>query len=329
MREVSEQEKKDKRFSVIVSGIIHTSLLVLFIFLVAWRMPDPPPEEYGMELNIGVDAQGSGDIDNDQEATPEETENETPPESETETEEVQEETVEETPVEEEVEEVEPVTEPVEEVQEVVEEVTDPVEEPTEEVVDPVESQPEESDVKAEEEKKEEVKEVEKKEEEKPKEEEKKPEPPKPKPKPTVNKKALLGSKKSDTDSKEKAASSQGKTVDERGQMGKPDGKKNTDGQVPGGADFGVSLSLDGWKWDRPPADKDDSQIDGIIKFSIQVDDRGDVMSVTKMPGTTISDNNIVAFYKRQVEKLIFIRTDNTKAAAAISKGEITFVLKTK
>jgi len=327
-KEVSEQEKKDKRFSMIVSAIVHTSLLVLLIFLVAWRMPDPPPEEYGMELNIGVDEQGSGDVDSDLDDSPEETENETPPESENDTEEVQEETVDETPVEEPVEEVEPITEPVEEVQEVVEEVTEPVETPAEEVVDPVETQETESDVKVEEEKKEEVKEEEKKEEVKPVEEEKKPVEPKPKPKPVVNDRALLGSKKSDTDSKEAAASNQGKT-DERGQMGKPEGKKNTDGQVPGGADIGVSLSLDGWKWDRPPADKDDSQIDGIIKFSIQVDDRGDVMSVTKMPGTTISDNNVVAFYKRQVEKLIFIRTDNSKAASAISKGEITFVLKTK
>ena len=97
----------------------------------------------------------------------------------------------------------------------------------------------------------------------------------------------------------------------------------------GGADFGVSLSLDGWKWERPPADKDDSQIDGIIKFEIKVDDRGEVLSVTKKPGTTISDNTVIAFYKRQVEKLIFIRTDTKNAASAISKGEITFVLKTK
>ena len=44
------------------------------------------------------------------------------------------------------------------------------------------------------------------------------------------------------------------------------------------------------------------------------------MTVTKMPGTTISDNTIVDFYKKQVQKLIFIRTNNAQAAAAISKG---------
>ena len=329
MKEATEQEKKDKRFSMIMSGIVHTSLLVLFLFLVAWRMPDPPPEEYGMELNIGVDETGSGDVDSDLDDTPVETENETPPESEDNTEELQEEPTEETPTEDPVEEpVEEVQDPVEEVQEVVEEVTEPVEEPTEEVVTPTETQETESDVKAEEQKQEQVEEEKKEEEVKPVEEEKKPEPPTPKPKPEINKQALLGSKKSETDSKDPAASSQGKTVDERGQMGKPTGKKNTDGQVPGGADFGVSLSLDGWKWERPPADKDDSQIDGVIKFRIIVDDRGDVVDVIKIPGTTISNNNVVSFYEKQVRKLVFIRTADKNNIADRSVGEITFVIKT-
>ena len=310
MTRITEQEKKDKRFSIIISVMIHSSLLALFIFLVAWRMPDPPPEEYGMELNLGFDEQGSGDLEQKADNPVQDTENDIPPESETDTEEV-------------TEEAQPDSEPIEEVQEVEE--VEPAE-PTEKVVAPTETQPTESDVKVTEENKEEIEEGEK-EDLKPVEEEKKPEPPKPKP--VVNKRALLGSKKSDTDSRYPVSGNQGKTLDKRGNMGKPDGKKNTDGRVSGGADFGVSLSLDGWKWDRPPADKDDSQIDGIIKFEIKVDDRGDVLSVTKKPGTTISDNTVIAFYKRQVEKLIFIRTDTKNAASAISKGEITFVLKTK
>ena len=308
MIRITEQEKKDKRFSIIMSVMIHSSLLALFIFLVAWRMPDPPPEEYGMELNLGFDEQGSGDLE--QKADNQDTENDIPPESETDTEEV-------------TEEAQPDAEPIEEVQEVAE--SEPAE-PAEKVVAPTETQPTESDVKAEEENKEEIEEG-KKEDVRPVEEEKKPEPPKPKP--VVNKRALLGAKKSDTNSRYPASGNQGDTLDKRGNMGKPDGKKNTDGRVSGGADFGVSLSLDGWKWERPPADKDDSQIDGIIKFEIKVDDRGEVLSVTKKPGTTISDNTVIAFYKRQVEKLIFIRTDTKNAASAISKGEITFVLKTK
>lgn len=339
MKEASEQEKKDKKFGMIMSAIVHGTLLCIFLILVAWRAPDPPNKEYGMEVNIGFQDVGFGDTESEVDSPLPDTENETPPDAEADTQETQEEVVDES-TEEVVEEVAPevqqevkeeVTEPVEEVKEV-------VEDPVEEVADPVTTQETESPVKAEEEKKEPT-EKEKVEEEKPVEEKKdpvtppaeeeKPVEPKPKPKPTVNKKAILGGKKTDTNATDPASSNQGKTVDERGNMGKPDGKKNTDGQVPGGADFGVSLNLDGWKWNRPPADKDDSQIDGIIKFQIQVDDRGDVIDVIKMPGTTISDNTIVNFYEKQVRKLIFIRTDNTKAAAAISKGEITFVIKTK
>ena len=328
MREISEQEKKDKRFSVIVSAIIHTGLIVLFIFLVAWRMPDPPIPEYGMELNMGFDDQGSGDNESEVDNPDPEIENETPPESELDAEEQNEEVIDE-PVEEVVEEI---TEPVEEVTEPVEEVVEPVEEVTEpvkEVVDPVEATQETtSDVTATEEKKvEEKKEEEEKPEEKPKEEEKKPvEKPK-----EVDKRALMGgaSQKSDAKSNEKASSNEGRTTDARGNMGKPEGKKDAKGEQPGDAAFGVSLDLDGWKWDSPPADKDDSQIDGVIIFNISVDDRGDVQSVVRAPGTTISDGNVINFYRKQVQKLIFIRKANTEAAAAISKGKITFVIKTK
>ncbi|MBO6761051.1 MAG: hypothetical protein JJ909_08785, partial [Roseivirga sp.] len=63
-------------------------------------------------------------------------------------------------------------------------------------------------------------------------------------------------------------------------------------------------------------------------FAIDVDDRGKVLRVTVVPGTTISDNTIVDFYKKQVLELRFIQTDASKAPAAVSKGEVTFVIKT-
>ncbi|MFT7268789.1 MAG: protein TonB, partial [Roseivirga sp.] len=120
----------------------------------------------------------------------------------------------------------------------------------------------------------------------------------------------------------------GKVADTRGNMGDPTGKATANGSKAGGADPGVSLSLEGWKWQAPPAEKDESQIDGIIKFSIEVDDRGTVINVTKIPGTTISDNTVIEFYKKQVEKLLFTQTDPSKAVAMTSRGEITFVIKT-
>ena len=96
---MSEQEKKDKKYSVIFSSIVHGSLLAIFLLLVAWREPDPPRPEYGMELAFGTETEGSGDVVQETETVTEETENETPPDAETDTEETHEEVVEEEVVE--------------------------------------------------------------------------------------------------------------------------------------------------------------------------------------------------------------------------------------
>lgn len=319
---MSEQEKKDKRFSVIVSAIIHSSLIALFLVLVAWREPDPPIPEYGIELNLGFQDAGSGDTERTTDAQVEDTEEDTPPDAEADTENNEVEEAQEEVQEEVVEEQKPVETPP--VQEVKEEAK-PVEQTVKETV----TTPEKTEVKAEE-KTPPVTETKKEETAPPKEEKKVEEKPKeePKPKPVIDNRALMGGKKTNTDSKETTSNNQGTQTDTRGNMGDPTGKKNTNGVDPGGADLGVSYSLDGWKWQSPPADKDDSQIDGIIKFSITVDDRGKVLSVAIIPGTTISDNTIVEFYKKQVLELRFIQTDPSKAPAAISKGEVTFVIKT-
>ncbi|WP_421978834.1 hypothetical protein [Roseivirga seohaensis] len=322
---MSDQEKKDKKFSMIMSVIVHGTILTFLLFLVAWRQPDPPIPEYGIELNFGFEEAGSGDIERENEAEIEETENDTPPESEQESEE---DPVEETPVEQKVQEVVPPK------QEVVKEVAK--ETPKEEVKAEVVQQ-KENVVKAEEKKVEEV--VEKKEEEKPPVEvkkevtkpvEEKKEEVKPKPVPVVDQRAIMGGgKKAESDSKEAASNNQGKEVDKRGNMGDPKGKTTTNGTKPGGADLGgVSLSLEGWKWDSPPTEKDDSQVDGMITFNIEVDDRGTVTTVTNIPITTIKENDIIEFYKKQVEKLTFTRTDLSKSTFGKSVGKITFVIKT-
>lgn len=326
---MSEQEKKDKKFSMILTGLIHGLVALLLIFLVAWREPDPPIPEYGIELNFGFEEEGGGDIERDTPAQVEETEEDTPPDAEVETEEVETEEIQETETEQVQEEEVPPTETTTE--EVAEE--PPAEET---VVDPITTETE-SEVKAEE-KKEEVVEEKKEEttppkkevvEEKPPVEEKKEVvKPKPKPKPTLDSRALMGGKKTDSKSKETASNNQGDDRSKMGNQGNPKGDKNTSGENPGGAELGYSLSLDGWRWESPPADKDDSQIDGVIKFAIDVDDRGKVLKASIIPGTTISDNTIVEFYRKQVMRLSFIQIDASKAPAPISKGEVTFVIKT-
>lgn len=109
----------------------------------------------------------------------------------------------------------------------------------------------------------------------------------------------MGGKKTDVQNTEEASNNQGSSTDEKGNEGNPDGKATAKGKTDGGADMGVSYSLDGWKWQSPPTEKDNSQVDGVIKFSISVDDRGKVIAISVVPGTTISDNTIVDFYKNR------------------------------
>ena len=318
---MSEQEKKDKRFSIVVSAIIHSSLVALFLILVAWRPPDPPIPEYGIELNLGFQEAGSGDTERTAETLVEDTEQDTPPDAENETENNESDEAQEEPEEEVVEETKPVTPPVEQVKEEAK----PVEQTVKEAV----KTPEKTEVKVEE-KTPPVTEAKKEKTSPPKEEKKVEEKPKevPKPKPVVDNRALMGGKKSNTDNKDNSSNNQGTQTDTRGNMGDPEGKKNAKGTNPGGADLGVSYSLDGWKWQSPPTQKDNSQIEGIIKFSIKVDDRGKVIEVNSIQGTTISDNKIVQFYKEQVLGLRFIQTDPTKTPALQSKGEVVFRIKT-
>lgn len=58
----TEREKKNKRIAAVTSIGVHVLLFVIFLFAVAWRSPDPPLPEFGIELNFGLDSQGSGDV---------------------------------------------------------------------------------------------------------------------------------------------------------------------------------------------------------------------------------------------------------------------------
>ncbi len=59
---MNEQEKKNRRVGLLTSAGIHVLIFVLLFFVIAWRAPDPPLPEFGIELNFGLDDQGSGDI---------------------------------------------------------------------------------------------------------------------------------------------------------------------------------------------------------------------------------------------------------------------------
>jgi outer membrane biosynthesis protein TonB len=79
---IEQREKQGKRFGAIMTISIHAVLLLLFLFLLAWQPPDPPIPSYGVELNFGLDAAGSGDVQSESPANNQEEEQqqeETPP----------------------------------------------------------------------------------------------------------------------------------------------------------------------------------------------------------------------------------------------------------
>jgi hypothetical protein len=59
---LSKDEQKNRRIGVAVSITIHTLLVLLLFIINAWKAPDPPLPEYGIELNFGITDAGSGDI---------------------------------------------------------------------------------------------------------------------------------------------------------------------------------------------------------------------------------------------------------------------------
>jgi outer membrane biosynthesis protein TonB len=88
-----QRERKNNRIAWATSIAVHTALFIAFLFAVAWRAPDPPLPEVGIQLNFGLDTQGSGDV---QPETPVGTEEKADQTEEVKSEEQQEEVVSET-----------------------------------------------------------------------------------------------------------------------------------------------------------------------------------------------------------------------------------------
>ena len=280
---------------MIISGIAHIAVLVLFIFLVAWRAPNPPHPEIGIELNFGTSAEGTGDtqpepftpaVDTDSE--------EDAPEAED----------------------EPVTEVTEEV---TEETTEPVEATVQEVVEtaeqaevkPVTEQPTEAPVKEpevkEEAKKEEAKEVVK---EEPKE---------------LPKVLYPGTKDGKADEAKNA--NQGDKTDAEGDQGDKEGTVDSRALygTPGGGDGGASLNMTGWRWDRIPDPKEKSSEDGKVVIKVTIDNRGEVTSAEVVAGTTVT-RTTANKYRDEVSKLTFSKTNPGATPEAQTVGYVTFVL---
>lgn len=298
----TQQEKKNKRIAFLSTAGIQVLVLLLLFLIVAWRAPNPPLPEYGIELNFGMDTQGSGEV---QPETPVGNEGDLPEET-----------------------AQPEEKPSEEIEDVVEKETKPAEvKPVEEqIVSKVESPVV-------------VKEKEKKEEavkpvvEKPKEkvekvEEKKVEEKKVEKKPEIDSKAVYKPSTQPAESdkegdKEGKPGNQGDDKGKTGDKGSPEGTldaKALYGQQ-GGGGGGVSMSgFNGFDWPKvqTPSMPDDAY--GVYEFMVKVDDQGDVISVTPLKrGLSLEAERKL---KEVIQRLVFVPKGSNLPPQ--SEGKITF-----
>ena len=258
---------KDRRRGVIGTTIVHLLLIVALLFL-ALRTPLPLPGEEGVEVNLGYDDMGMGDVQTEsppvQTVTPPPMPQQevTEPEPVVEEEEIITQDIEETPViEEEItEEVKEDPEPEPEPEEIIEEIPEPQEEIVEEIIEKtVDSSLLYTENVAEK--------------------------PVPNPEPVVNEKALFTGGSQNT-----SGTNQG-IAGGAGDQGKPHGFENSnkyDGQ--GGLGNGISFSLGGRGskfLDKPSANFKEQ---GTVKIDIWVDRNGNVKNAAvNRKGTNIID----------------------------------------
>ncbi len=291
-----EQERKNRLVALFSTLGIHGMLLLLMFFIIAWKAPNPPLGEAGVDLNIGLEFEGSGDVQ------PEEPVGGT----------------DQSKVEKEETKPEQPQQPLEEVKETIKPVEAKVEE--EKIAT---GNDEESTVvvKEKKEKKEEVKPV-----EKPKEKvEEKPI--------AVYKPAnptKVDGEKSNQNGKVGKPGNQGDDQNKIGDKGDPqgtvDGKamygKPGDG---GGGNGGSSLEMSGWRWDEKPNPTVPANESGRVVFEIKVDGDGEVISIKTLERSISAEAEQSC--KKAIEKLTFTKTGTN--VPSISTGKITFVVRAR
>jgi len=289
------RDKKNRRIAFLISAAIHAGLFLIFFLLISWSAPYPPAPEYGVELNFGLDNQGGGEI---QPTVP-----------------VGNPDAQENDADQKTDETKIDTEPVKEVAQQKEEIA--------KTDDKIISD-ETSDV--------EVKSKKNKPEEKPKEKvEVKKEKNKTadEVKPVVKKEAVYtgktGEKKGETNQSQ--GDDEGKVGDKGNPQGKLDAKALYGNPGGGGGGNGFGLSMSGWDWaDKPKIPDIPDNENGKITFEIECDEDGDIVSIKTLDrGLSLKAEQLL---KAEIQKSSLYRVSNGKAAAR-SKGQVVFVLRTK
>ncbi|WP_242918733.1 hypothetical protein [Pontibacter liquoris] len=296
-----QQEEKHKRIAAAVSVVVHILLVLFLIYMLAWRAPDPPAEVDGIELNFGLDAVGSGDVQtmatpnvskNVKDSKPAPTQPKPEPEPDPQP------VAKATPPQP-ADAPKVVTTTADAPVSVKEEAKpQPKPQPKEAVKTPVKAQP--------------VEEVAKKEPEKPK--------------------SLYPGKPTTSTGNGKAGSSDeatgnnnGDDTGKVGDKGNPEGKldaKALYGKPGGGA--GGSLDMPGWRYDIEPKRDPYNNESGIIKFRIKIDGEGNIVNVEVLENNV--SPQVLKWYKDQLQKTSFSRTGgggNSTGASGIVTIRIT------
>lgn len=301
---LTQEEEKNKKVAAGISIALHIIILLLLFYLLAWNgAPGKPDTEIGIELDFGMDAVGSGDVQstaspneskNVQDSKPAPTQPDPLPEPEP--------VATATPT--------PPT-PVEAPKVVSTTADAPVS--VKEVVKPQpKPQPKVEEVK--------------KPVEQPKEEPKK-EPEKPRSlypgKPTES----TGTGKSGT-SNEATGNNNGDDANKIGDKGDPRGimgAKNYEG-TPGGGGGGDGLDLAGWRYDISPKRDPYENETGFVKFRIRIDADGNLVGIDRLESTV--SPHVEKWYREQLQKTTFSRTGGGRTATGAT-GTVTFVIRSR
>ncbi len=293
----NSQDKKNKRIAFLVSAGLHTSLFLIFFFLISWRAPYPPAPEYGVVLNYGLDDQGGGEIQPETPVGNSEVDNKN------------------TELQADENLQDEATKSADQKEEVKEEKTDaPLSDENSDVTVKTEKK------KIEDKPKEKIEKVEPKKEVKAKVEEKQ----------VVKSEAVYsssnGTKKGETNQ------SQGDDPGKVGDKGNPEGKLDAKALYGkpggGGGGDGFGLGMSGWEWARTPKipDLPDSE-NGKIVFEIECDEDGEIISIkTLQRGLSAKAEQLL---KDEIQKNSLVRTATNGAAASKSKGTVSFILRTQ
>ena len=124
--------------------------------------------------------------------------------------------------------------------------------------------------------------------------------------------------------------SQGDESDTKGDQGDEEGTVEARAIMgkQGGGGGGPELNLTGWMWESEPRPEHDNvEFDGKITFDFQVDEKGQVSGIQKVPPSTVNAS-LIQLYRDELEKTTFYQT-GSGTARGFTQGRVTFIIKAK